>query len=137
MNIGGSSGVSTNQGQYAYLLSGLDEEKLFAVSEQLVAAMKKEKGALFADVSSSLFMDLPELNVAIDRDYASTLGVSAGEFAQVMFNAYSQNYSYLIKDPNEQYQVIVEMADDWNPSPLRTALQRTACRSSCATAMHS
>ena len=121
MNIGGSSGVSTNQGQYAYLLSGLDEEKLFAVSEQLVAAMKKEKGALFADVSSSLFMDLPELNVAIDRDYASTLGVSAGEFAQVMFNAYSQNYSYLIKDPNEQYQVIVEMADDFRSEPQNLA----------------
>jgi HAE1 family hydrophobic/amphiphilic exporter-1 len=117
MNIGGSSGVSTNQGQYAYLLSGLDQDKLFAVSEKLVAAMKEQKGALFADVSSSLFLDLPQLNLAIDRDYASTLGISSGEFAKVLFDAYSQNYSYLIKDPNEQYQVIVEMNDASRASP--------------------
>ena len=30
----------------------------------------------------------------------------------LLHNAYSQNYSYLIKKPTDQYQVILEVADD-------------------------
>lgn len=117
MNIGGSSGVSTNQGQYAYMLSGLDQGQLYAVSEKLTAAMMAERGTYFADVSSSLFMDQPQLDLALDRDRAATLGLAAGSFANILFDAYSQNYSYLIKDPDDQYQVIVEMADDYRARP--------------------
>ena len=35
----------------------------------------------------------------------------------LLHDAYSQNYSYLIKKPNDQYQVILEVADDQRSAP--------------------
>ncbi len=45
------------------------------------------------------------------RDQAKLYGVSEARILTLLHNAYSQNYTYLIKRPNDQYQVILEVAD--------------------------
>ena len=45
------------------------------------------------------------------RDQAKLYGVSETRILSLLHNAYSQNYAYLIKKPNNQYQVIVEVQD--------------------------
>ena len=49
-------------------------------------------------------------------------GVSASRIESLLRNAYSQNYVYLIKKPQDQYQVILEIEDS-----ARARIRRT-CR---------
>jgi HAE1 family hydrophobic/amphiphilic exporter-1 len=97
------------QGQYCYVLTGLDANKLYASAEQLIGEMRKIPGMI--GVSSDLMLDMPNLTINILRDKASYYGVSAYALEYVIRNAYAQNYVYLIKSTITQYQVIVEVKD--------------------------
>ncbi|MDP0496797.1 MAG: efflux RND transporter permease subunit [Verrucomicrobiota bacterium JB024] len=107
--------TSTNLGAYAYTLSGLDTDEIYKSSQQLVGAMYQS--GKFARVVSDLYLDNPQVNMSIRRDLSSVYGVTATNFATVLKDAYSLNYSYLIKSPFLQYQVIVEAAPDWRANP--------------------
>ena len=65
----------------------------------------------FLFVNSDLFNHTPNLQVDLLRDQAKLYGVSETRILNLLHNAYSQNYTYLIKKPNDQYQVILEVAD--------------------------
>src|SRR2546430_12649838 len=51
------------------------------------------------------------------REQAKTYGVSETRILNLLHEAYSQNYIYLIKKPTDQYQVILEVADDQRSEP--------------------
>ncbi len=74
----------------------------------------------FATISSDLFTDTPGLQIDILRDKAAMYGVSARRIEELLRNAYSENYVYLIKKPDDQYQVILEVknADRNHPEDL-------------------
>ena len=78
--------------------------------------MYQYPGFLF--VNSDLFNHTPNLAVELLRDQAKTYGVSETRILNLLHNAYSQNYVYLIKKPNDQYQVILEV-DGRRPFPAR------------------
>ena len=64
------------------------------------------------DSSSAIFsINTPNLEIDIRRDQARTYGVSETRILDLLRNAYSQNYLYLIKKPEDQYQVILEVKD--------------------------
>ena len=63
-------------------------------------------------MNSDLYNHTPNLQVDILRDQAKLYGVSESRILTLLHDAYSQNYSYLIKKPTDQYQVILEVADD-------------------------
>jgi HAE1 family hydrophobic/amphiphilic exporter-1 len=65
----------------------------------------------FATVSSDFFNHTPNLEINIRRDQAHIYGVSETRILNLLRNAYSQNYLYLIKKPEDQYQVILEVQD--------------------------
>ena len=65
----------------------------------------------FATVNSDFFNHTPNLDINIRRDQARTYGVSETRILNLLRNAYSQNYLYLIKKPEDQYQVILEVKD--------------------------
>src|SRR5258708_17242577 len=65
----------------------------------------------FATVSSDYFANTPRLEINIRRDQTRTYGVSETRILNLLRNAYSQNYLYLIKKPEAQYQVILEVKD--------------------------
>jgi len=105
-----STGATANlQGQFAYSLSGIDPNQVYAVAGQLMGKMREFPGFLF--VNSDLFNHTPNLQVDILRDQAKEYGVSEARILTLLHNSYSQNYAYLIKRPNDQYQVILEVAD--------------------------
>jgi hydrophobic/amphiphilic exporter-1 (mainly G- bacteria), HAE1 family len=66
---------------------------------------------LFLFFNSDLFMKTPTLKINILRDQARMYGVSSTRILNLLHNAYSQNFVYLIKRPNDQYQVILEVKD--------------------------
>jgi len=98
--------TSNSTGKYSYTLSGLDKEKVYAAGYALMDRMIKSK--LFSLVNPDYFPDNRQLEISLDRDQASIYGVPATGLTQTVSSAYSQNYSYLIKNDYQQYWVIVE-----------------------------
>jgi HAE1 family hydrophobic/amphiphilic exporter-1 len=102
--------TQSNQGKYAYALSGINRDEVYAAATKLQGAMQSRHD-LFATISSDLFIHTPNLQINILRDAASSYGVSAAAIESTIRQAYSQNYVYLIKKAEDQFQVILE-ADD-------------------------
>jgi HAE1 family hydrophobic/amphiphilic exporter-1 len=80
-----------------------------------MAKLRQFKG--FASVRSDYYHSTPNLTVNIDRERAATYGVSTSAVQSLLKNAYSQNYVYLIKQPDDQYQVILEVKDNERATP--------------------
>ena len=62
-----------------------------------MAQMHEFPGFLF--VTSDLYNHTPSLQVELLRDQAKLYGVSESRILNLLHNAYSQNYTYLIKKP--------------------------------------
>ena len=112
INVGATS---QTQGQYAYTLSGIVPDEVYAAADQLMAKLRTFKG--FASVRSDYYNSTPNLTVDIDRERAATYGVSTSAVQSLLRTAYSQNYVYLIKQPEDQYQVILEVKDNERAQP--------------------
>jgi HAE1 family hydrophobic/amphiphilic exporter-1 len=122
-----STGATSNlQGEYAYALSGIDPQETYEVSRKLVEEMRKYEG--FAQpILTDLYDSTPNLEIEILREQASSYGVSVSKIEALLRKGYSQNYLYLIKKPEDQYQVIMEVADKSrsNPDDLRELYVRS------------
>jgi HAE1 family hydrophobic/amphiphilic exporter-1 len=103
------------QGQYAYTLNGIVPDDVYTAADQLMTKLKEFKG--FASVRSDYYNKTPNLTVDVDRERAATYGVSASAVQSLLRTAYSQNYIYLIKKPEDQYQVILEVKDSERAQP--------------------
>ena len=111
-----STGATANaQGQFAYAMSGIDANEVYATANKMLMKMREYPGFLF--VNSDLYNHTPNLRVDILRDQAKLYGVSETRILTLLHDAYSQNYSYLIKKATDQYQVILEVADDQRSAP--------------------
>ena len=98
--------TNQNQGQYAFSISGVNQRQVYDVAMKLMERLKAYPG--FATISSDYFNNTPSLDIEIRRDQAKMYGVSETRILTLLRNAYSQNYLYLIKKPEDQYQVILE-----------------------------
>ena len=107
--------TNQNQGQYAFSVSGVNADQVYEAAGTLMAKLAEYPG--FATVSSDFFNNTPNLDVELRRDQAKMYGVSESRILSLLRTAYSQNYVYLIKKPQDQYQVILEIADDARAHP--------------------
>src|SRR5689334_23761454 len=101
--------IGQQQGQYGFAVSGANPAQVYEAGQKLMAKMMTYPG--FLSVSSDYFNNTPNLDIDIRRDQAKTYGVSEARILSTLRNAYSQNYLYLIKKPEDQYQVILELED--------------------------
>jgi HAE1 family hydrophobic/amphiphilic exporter-1 len=107
--------TNQNQGQYAFSISGVNPDQVYDVATRLMGKLREYPG--FLTLSSDYFNNTPNLDIDIRRDQAKTYGVSEARILALLRNAYSQNYLYLIKRPEDQYQVILEVADAARSKP--------------------
>jgi HAE1 family hydrophobic/amphiphilic exporter-1 len=112
INVGATN---QTQGQYAYTISGIVPEDVYGAANQMMTNLRGFKG--FASLRSDYYNNTPNLAINIDRERAATYGVSTSAIQSLLRNAYSQNYVYLIKEPDDQYQVILEVKDDERAQP--------------------
>src|SRR5436305_5032801 len=112
INVGATN---QTQGQYAYTISGIVPQDVYKAADQMMAKLRGFKG--FASVRSDYYNSTPNLTVNIDRERAATYGVSTSAIQSLLKHAYHQNYVYLIKQPDDQYQVILEVKDDERAQP--------------------
>jgi HAE1 family hydrophobic/amphiphilic exporter-1 len=107
--------VSQTQGQFAYAISGIDGEQVYAEGDRLFQAFLRYPG--FQTVSTDRFANTPNADVRILRDQAKALGVSETRIVSLIRDAYAQNYVYLVKKTTDQYQVILEAEDAARETP--------------------
>ncbi len=107
--------TSTTQGKFAYAISGIDAAEVHHAAEELINELRAYPGFLF--VNSDLKSSTPNLEIDIQREQASSYGVSAKAILDAIRIAYSQNYVYLVKRSTDQNQVIVEVKDTERMKP--------------------
>jgi HAE1 family hydrophobic/amphiphilic exporter-1 len=112
--------TNQNQGQYAFSISGVNQNQVYDVAGKLMERLRAYPG--FATISSDFFNNTPNLEVEIRREQAKMYGVSEARILTLLRNAYSQNYLYLIKKPEDQYQVILEAEDAARSQPQDLSL---------------
>jgi hydrophobic/amphiphilic exporter-1 (mainly G- bacteria), HAE1 family len=112
--------TSQNQGQYAFSLSGVNPSQVYDVAAKLMERLRAYPG--FATLSSDYFNNTPNLDIEIRREQARLHGVSEARILNLLRSAYSQNYLYLIKKPEDQYQVILEAEDAARAEPQDLSL---------------
>ena len=95
-------------GQYQYVLQGPDLDAL----DQAATAFEPKLAGVpgVQDLSSSLELSNPQVNVRILRDTAAALGVSAEQIQATLYSAYGGNEVSTIYGATDQYQVIMELA---------------------------
>ena len=103
IQIGGRSAKS----QYQYTLQSPDIEALDSAAKRLEARMRGIPQ--IQDVTSDLQIANPQVVVSIDRDRASSLGVSAQQIESALYNAYGSRQVSTIYTPNNQYMVVMEL----------------------------
>ena len=103
-------------GRYTYVLSGINPAEVYAAADKLEKKLREYDG-FASPPRSDLFRNTPNLEINIDRDRAGLYGVSTTQLESLLRAAYSQNYVYLIKQADDQYQVIVEADDQARTGP--------------------
>ena len=111
-----TGGESTAQGcQYSYIISGEKSEPLYKAAMELEAAMRKIPGLV--DIQNSVKLNMPQLNVEILRDRASTLGITATDIENGLMLAFAQGKVTLYKTEIDQYWVIIELDKKYQNYP--------------------
>jgi HAE1 family hydrophobic/amphiphilic exporter-1 len=107
INIGGRSAKS----QYQFTLQGAEIGPLYQGAAQLEARLRSIKG--LTDVTSDLQIKNPQVQVTIDRDRASALGIDATQIETVLYNAYGARQVSTILTANNQYWVVMELLPEY------------------------
>lgn len=108
-------GGRLTKSQYQYTLQSPDTEDLYRYSAVLEAKLREIPQ--LQDVSSDLQIKTPEVNVEIDRDRASALGVTAEQIEDALNTAYGSRQISTIYAPNNQYKVIMEVEPQYQTDP--------------------
>ncbi len=113
------------RGDYQYIIQSLNEEELYESSTRLYEKLVNDP--IFSSVSSNLEIKTPQVNLSINRDLASTLGVNVSDIEQAMGLGFSGNWVTRIQTPVNQYDVIVELLRKLqdNPSSLSSMYVRS------------
>jgi len=113
-----SSGAeSTAMGSdYAYMVMGLNRDAVYETAQKLQQEIQANVPFVF-NLQSTVKLNMPRLNIEIDRDRASSLGISALSIESSLALAYAQGYVAQFTTDQDQYQVIPEVEKGHRRSP--------------------
>ena len=115
-----SVGGRVTKSQYQYTLQGTDVEELYRIAPQLATKMQALPG--FLDVTTDLQLRNPQVNIDINRDQASSLGVSVEQIEDALYSAYGSRQISTIYGDTNQFQVILELKPEYQLDPAALAL---------------
>jgi HAE1 family hydrophobic/amphiphilic exporter-1 len=113
-------GARQSRSLYQFTLQDTDTEELYRSAPVFESRMRELPG--IQDVSSDLKMNNPQLNVNLDRDRLSTLGLTVNQVESALYNAYSARQVSQIFAPSNQYQVILQVAPRFQQDPSALSL---------------
>lgn len=100
---------------YQLTLLSPDTDELYkysAILESKMSALRE-----LQDVTSDLQIKNPQVNIEIDRDKASALGITAQHVEEALQNAYGSAQISTIFTPNNEYMVIIELEPQYQMDP--------------------
>ena len=100
-------GSITGAGEFQVVLRGSDLTSLYPVAQAIKARL--EALPMIQDVSSSLELANPEIQVRILRERAASLGVSPQEIETVLGSAFGGSEISTIYGANDQYPVFIQL----------------------------
>jgi HAE1 family hydrophobic/amphiphilic exporter-1 len=105
---------------YQFTLQSPDAPELFRSASLFEERLKAHPD--FRDVASDLQIRNPQLQVVVDRDKTSTMGITAQGISQrqvqeAFWNAYATRKVSTINTPNNQYDVILELDPKFQQDP--------------------
>jgi HAE1 family hydrophobic/amphiphilic exporter-1 len=106
-----SLGGQSTSGQYQYTLQDTDLAELYAWTDTLLNRIRKLPG--FEDVNSNLNDKSPVLALEVDRDKLAALGLDFGQVEDALQSAFSARQISTIYSATNQYQVILELAPEF------------------------
>lgn len=109
-------GGQLTKSQYQFTLQSPDIQELYQRATEFEAKLRMLPE--LQDVTSDLQIKNPQVNLEIDRDKASALGVTAGQIEDALYSAYGSRQVSTIYAPNNQYQVILELEPKYQTDPL-------------------
>ena len=113
-------GGQLTKSQYQLALQSPDTEELYRDSASFMKEMAKLPG--LQDVTTDLLIANPQVNVNIDRDKASALGVSAQQVEDALYTAYGQRQISTIYAPNDEYWVVMELENKYQADPAALSM---------------
>ncbi|RJQ78428.1 MAG: acriflavine resistance protein B, partial [Desulfobacteraceae bacterium] len=108
-------GGQLSKSLYQYTLQGPDIEELYEWSPRIVEVLQRLPD--LQDVTSDLQIASPQVMVDIDRDKAAVLGITANQIESALYSAYGSRQVSTIYAPNNDYQVILEVAPQYQADP--------------------
>jgi len=111
IRVGGMS----SKALYQYSLQDTDVKELFNWAPKLTDKLSHELG--FQDVTTDLQIAAPQVNVQIDRDKASALGVTAEQIENGLYDAYGERQSSTIYADVAEYWVVFEVLPQFQLDP--------------------
>ena len=103
ISIGGLASKSL----YQYTLQSGDINTLNSAARALEARLRQQPA--LTDVTSDLLIENPQVTVAIDRETAGQLGVSAMEIENTLYDAFGQRQVSTIYTSTNEYWVVMEL----------------------------
>jgi HAE1 family hydrophobic/amphiphilic exporter-1 len=113
-------GGQLTKSQYQLALQSPDTAELYRDSMIFMKEMAKLPG--LQDVTTDLLIANPQVNVNIDRDKASALGVSAQQIEDALYTAYGQRQISTIYAPNDEYWVVMELEEKYQADPAALSM---------------
>ncbi len=108
-------GAHLTKSQYQYTLEGPNTKELYRDALLLEGKIRKLAG--FQDVTTDLQINNPQVNIQIDRDKATALGVTAYQIEDALTTAYGAGRVSTIYAPNNEYWVISELEPKYQMNP--------------------
>ena len=105
--------------QYQYTLQDTDLDELYQWTATLTQKIRGLSG--FIDVTNNLNNLSPVVALDIDRDKLASLGLSYGQVEDALQSAYSARQVSTIYGATNQYQVILELAPQFQADPAALA----------------
>jgi hydrophobic/amphiphilic exporter-1 (mainly G- bacteria), HAE1 family len=112
-------GGQLTKSQYQYTLQSPDTKELYEAAPKLESKLRSDPRVsnLLQDVTSDLLIKNPQIDVKINRDRASTLGITAQQVEDALYTAYGARQISTIYAPSNTYRVVTELQLQYQADP--------------------
>jgi HAE1 family hydrophobic/amphiphilic exporter-1 len=113
-------GGMMTRSQYQFTLQNPDTDELYRFAPKFETALRTVDG--IEDVTSDLQLRNPQIEVGLNRDQIAALGLTVDQVALALTSAYGSRQVSQIFAPDDQYQVIMQVAPQYQRDPAALSL---------------
>jgi HAE1 family hydrophobic/amphiphilic exporter-1 len=115
-----SIGGLNTRSQYQFTLQDTDTDELYRYASILEGRVRRIPG--LEDVSTDMQIRNPQVRLNLDRNKIAALGLTVNQVETTLYNAYGTRQVSTIYAPNNQYQVIMQVAPAYQRDPAALSM---------------